>query len=226
MPTKASHILHLTGHALALALLGSTALAQSAGVFVVERSPAGARILIDYDDRVGDSRPTAEASVEHTVLIARLSEPLDADTDDLAAQLGDLAARARLDPDGRTLRVALNRPADAHVSSSYDQVAIDLVPQGADAPDAVVSPREAREREEARRAAELAALPPPPPPPAEALPVRYRVGQATEYTRIEFLWPRDVDFTLSQEGRAAEVRFAQPAEVNLDRLAGSPPRTL
>ncbi|MCR9268173.1 MAG: hypothetical protein NXI03_11435, partial [Alphaproteobacteria bacterium] len=99
MPTKASHILRLTGHALALALLGSTALAQSAGVFVVERSPAGARILIDYDDRVGDSRPTAEASVEHTVLIARLSEPLDADTDDLAAQLGDLAARARLDPD-------------------------------------------------------------------------------------------------------------------------------
>ena len=226
MPTKASHILRLTGHALALALLGSTALAQSAGVFVVERSPAGARILIDYDDRVGDSRPTAEASVEHTVLIARLSEPLDADTDDLAAQLGDLAARARLDPDGRTLRVALNRPADAHVSSSYDQVAIDLVPQGADAPDAVVSPREAREREEARRAAELAALPPPPPPPAEALPVRYRVGQATEYTRIEFLWPRDVDFTLSQEGREAEVRFAQPAEVNLDRLAGSPPRFL
>ena len=226
MPTKASHILRLTGSALTLALLGSTALAQSAGVFVVERSASGARILIDYDDRVADSRPTAEASVEHTVLIARLSEPLDADAEDLAAQLGDLAARARLDSDGRTLRVALNRPADAHVSSSYDQIAIDLVPIGAAAPEAVVSPRETREREEARRAAELAALPPPPPPPAEALPVRYRVGQATEYTRIEFLWPREVDFTLTQDGREAEIRFAEPADVNLNRISGSPPRFL
>lgn len=226
MPTKASHILRLTGPALALTLLGSTALAQTAGVFVVERSASGARILIDYDDRAGDNRPTADVSVEHTVLIARLSEALDADAEDLAAQLGNLAARARLDPDGRTLRVALNRPADAHVSSSYDLVAIDLVPEGAGAPEAIVSPREAREIEEARRAAELAALPPPPPPPAEALPVRYRVGQATEYTRIEFLWPREVDFTLTQDGREAEVRFAEPAEIDINRLAGSPPRFL
>ncbi|WP_203291986.1 hypothetical protein [Maricaulis parjimensis] len=226
MPTRASHILHLTGQAVALALLGSTALAQSAGVFVVERSPSGARILIDYDDAVGNSRPTADASVEHTVLIARLSEPLDADANDLASQLGDLAARARLDPDGRTLRVALNRPADAHVSASYDQVAIDLVAPGGAAPEPVVSPREAREREEARRAAELAALPPPPPPPADPLPVRYRVGQATEYTRIEFLWPREVDFTLSQDGNEAEIRFAEPAEIDINRLAGSPPRFL
>ncbi|WP_300543118.1 hypothetical protein [Maricaulis sp.] len=225
MPKAARHIATLAG-SLALALLGSTALAQTAGAFVVERNGTGARILIDYDDRVADSRPTAEATVQHTVLIARLSEPLRADTADLAEQLGDLAARARLDPDGATLRVALNRPADAHVSSSYDQVAIDLVPLGAPAPDGVVSPREAREREEARRAAELAAMPAPPPPPADPLPVQYRVGQATEYTRIEFLWPREVDFTLSQDGREAEVRFAQPADISLNRLAGSPPRHL
>ena len=226
MPKAARHILASTGSAVALALLGSAALAQTAGVFAVERSNAGARILIDYDDRVADSRPTAEVSVEHTVLIARLSEPLDADVDGLVEQLGNLAARARLDPDGLTLRVALNRAADAHVSASYDQIAIDLVPVGAAAPAPVVSPREAQEREAARSAAERAALPPPPPPPADPLPVRYRTGQATEYTRIEFLWPRAVGYQLSQSGNVAEVRFDQPAEIDLSRLRGSPPRFL
>mgnify|MGYP000285678361 CR=1 FL=1 len=225
MPTAARHTTGLLAGLLAV-LLGSTALAQTAGDFVVERNGSGARIVIDYADNAADRRPSVDASVEHTVLIARLSEPLSADPQVLVDQLGGLAARARLDPDGSTLRVALNNPADVHVSSSYDQIAIDLVPVGAPAPAAIVSPREAREREEARLAAERAALPPPPPPPAEALPVRYRVGQATEYTRIEFLWPRAVGYTLSQDGNRAEIRFDEPADIALNRLAGSPPRFL
>lgn len=208
---------------LAAVLIGSTALAQTAGDFVVERRGNGARIVIDYADSAGNRRPTVEASVEHTVLIARLSEPLSADAGNLADQLGNLAARARLDPDGATLRVALNAPADVHVSSSFDQIALDLVPVGAAAPAPIVSPREMREREAARRAAELAAQPP---PPAEALPVRYRVGQATEYTRIELLWPQEVGFELTQQGNRARVRFDRPAEIALNRLSGSPPRFL
>lgn len=164
MPKAARHTGSLAG-ALTLALLGSTALGQTPGAFVVERNGNGARIVIDYADSIAEARPTADAEVEHTVLIVRLSEPLEADVAGLADQLGELAARARLDSDGSTLRVALNRPADAHVSSSYDLVAIDLVPLGAPAPAPVVSPREAREareREEARLAAERAANAPEP----------------------------------------------------------------
>ncbi len=224
MPKAARHIASLTG-GLALALLGSTALAQTAGAFVVERTGAGARIVIDYDDAIANARPSAAADVEHTVLIVRLSEPLEADVAGLADQLGDLAARARLDRDGSTLRIALNQTADAHVSSSYDQVAIDIVPVGVPAPAPIVSPREAREREEARLAAERAANPPPV-PLVDALPVQYRVGQATEYTRIEFLWPREVGFELAQTGNTATIRFDAPADIELGRLRGSPPRFL
>lgn len=187
----------------------------------------GARIVIDYADSIAEARPTADAEVEHTVLIVRLSEPLEADVAGLADQLGELAARARLDSDGSTLRVALNRPADAHVSSSYDLVAIDLVPLGAPAPAPVVSPREAREareREEARLAAERAANAPE--PLVDPLPVQYRVGQATEYTRIEFLWPQEVGYSLEQTGNTARIRFDMPADVSLGRLRGSPPRFL
>lgn len=226
MPKAARHTGSLAG-ALTLALLGSTALGQTPGAFVVERNGNGARIVIDYADSIAEARPTADAEVEHTVLIVRLSEPLEADVAGLADQLGELAARARLDSDGSTLRVALNRPADAHVSSSYDLVAIDLVPLGAPAPAPVVSPREAREareREEARLAAERAANAPE--PLVDPLPVQYRVGQATEYTRIEFLWPQEVGYSLEQTGNTARIRFDMPADVSLGRLRGSPPRFL
>lgn len=221
MPRAARHILRL-GSALLPALLCSTALAQTAGEISVERDSNRARILIDYADVVADRRPSAEAAIEHTVLIVRLDEALDADITEISDALGGLAARARLDADGRALRVALNRAADVHVSSSYDLIAVDIVPPGAGAPAPIVSPREQREREAARRAAE----PPPAPPPAEALPVQYSVGQATEYTRLELLWPEAVEYELSQTGNVAEVTFAKPAEISLNRVSGSPPRFL
>jgi len=226
LPKAARHIRYLTG-GLMLALLGSTALAQTAGVFSVEPNGTGARIVVDYDDAIADQRPSADAQVEHTVLIVRFSEPVEAQVGDLADRLGDLAARARLDSDGSALRIALNQTADAHVSSSYDQVAIDIVPVGAPAPDPIVSPREAREareREEARLAAERAANAPE--PLVDPLPVQYRVGQATEYTRIEFLWPRPVGYELEQDGNTARIRFDTPADISLGRLRGSPPRFL
>lgn len=225
MPKAARHIGRLTGSFLPL-LLASTALAQAPATLSVERGDNSLRVLIDYADSVADTRPSAEIDVEHTVLIARLSEPMEADVSNLVGELEGLAARARLDPDGSTLRIALNQTVDAYTSSSYDQIAIDFVPVGGVRPADIVSPREAREIEAARLAAEQAALPPPPPPPAEALPVRYRVGQATEYTRIELMWPREVDFTVSQTGNTAEVRFVEPAEIDLSRLVGSPPRFL
>ncbi|OLF74054.1 hypothetical protein AWH62_07895 [Maricaulis sp. W15] len=225
MPKAARHIGCLAGSLVPL-LLASTALAQTPATLSVERGDNALRLVIDYEDSVGDNLPTADISVEHTVLIARLSEPLDADVSRLVGDLSGLAARARLDPDGATLRIALNQTVDAYTSASYDQIAIDFVPVGGRRPDAIVSPREAREVEEARLAAERAALPPPPPPPAEALPVRHRVGQATEYTRIELMWPREVGFQLSQTGNSAEVRFDAPAEIDLSRVSGSPPRFL
>ena len=225
MPRATRHIARVAGSLIPL-LLASTALAQTPATLSVERGDNSLRLVIDYADSVADSLPTADVSVEHTVLIARLSEPVDTDLSNLVGELSGLAARARLDPDGSTLRIALNQTVEAYSSASYDQVAIDFVPVGGGRPADIVSPREAREIEEARLAAERAALPPPPPPPAEALPVRYRVGQATEYTRIELMWPREVGFELNQSGETAEVRFDEPAEIDLGRLAGSPPRFL
>lgn len=225
MPKTARHTRLATGLALSF-LLSSTALTQEPATLSVDRDGTRARILIDYADDVGDRRPDAEVDIQHTVLIATFSEPVSADVRDLASQLGSLAARARLDDDGRTLRVALNQEADAHVSSSYDWLAIDLVPPGAPAPRAVVSPRELAEVEAAARAEEEAGRAPEGPPPVPAMPVDLRIGQNSEYTRLELIWPETVDYALRQNGNIAELRFARPAEVSLARLAGSPPALL
>ncbi|WP_417470054.1 tetratricopeptide repeat protein [Maricaulis sp.] len=225
MPKAARHIGSLSGLALAC-LLSSTALAQTFGDVRVERSGATARIVLDYEDGIGDAAPSATAAVEHSVLIVRLSEALQADIASLADEIGPLAARARLDPDGATLRIALTAPVETRISNSYDQVAIDLAPPGTPALAPIVSPREQAEREAAARAAEIAANTPAGPPPIDPVPVQYRVGQTTEYTRLELIWPHAVPFELSQSGDIAELRFSEPAEISLGRLTGSPPNFL
>jgi tetratricopeptide (TPR) repeat protein len=225
LPRTANHIGRLFALILTLTL-SMPAFAQVPTQVSVERNGSAARILLSYDEELVQSDPTVDVSVEHTVLIADLSEPVQADVSNLIEQIPDIAARARLDPDGSTLRIALRGNTETSVSTSYNVVAIDLLPPGSSAFDPVISPREQREIDAAALAAEIAARGPVAPPPADPLPVQLRVGQTTEYSRIELTWPRAVEHSLSQTGTLAEVRFAEPADISLGSMAGSPPRFL
>ena len=233
MRRQSRHTSLLSGAALAI-LAGASAFAQQPAELSVERVGNATRLIIDYPDSVGDSGPSATADIEHTVLIASLSEPMSADVESLPGLLNGLAARARLDPDGRTLRIALNRASDVYTSSSYDWVALDIVPRGADAPAPVISPRERAEiaaAEAAAAEAEAAAAAAAEaenqgPPPVPAVPVEIRVGQSAEYTRLEMVWPEQVDYALRQSGDVAELRFGLPGISNLNRINGSPPDLL
>jgi tetratricopeptide (TPR) repeat protein len=209
-------------------LFGSAAFAQLPADVRVDRDGDSARLVITYDETVGDRRPTAEALIEHdSVLIARFGEPFQAEVEDLAESLGPLAARVRLDVDGTALRVALNRPIEVHVSSSYNVIAIDLVAPGVTPPAPIVSARERREREAAALAAEQLARGPDAPPPADPVAVSWRQGHNSEYTRLEFNWAEPIEFAMTQIGDQAEIRFSKPADIDdLGRLAGSPPEFL
>lgn len=201
--------------------LAPCALAQVSGAVDVQRTGTTTRILITYPEALGGDL-TAEAEIAAgAVLVARLSEPVVFDAASIPAQTGGLAAMARLDPDGRTLRIALNREAAPHVSVSHNVIAIDLTPPGAAAPAPVVSRFELNRRAEAAAAAERAAAANvPPPPPAVAV----RAGEAAEYTRIEFVWPARTPYRLESSGNRAVLRFEGPGEVDLRDLSASPPR--
>ena len=214
-----------------LTLLGfvfasAAVLAQVPTSVRVEQRGDASRIVLEYDDELLYGDPTVDAQVEHTVLIAQLSEAMRANVSDLADQLGDIAARTRLDPDGLTLRIALRQAVEVETSKSYNVLAIDILPSGSNPFEPVDSPRARRERLAAAREAEIAARGPEAPPPADPLPVQYRVGQTTEYSRLEFLWPERVSYGLTQTGDQATIRFSQPADISLGRLSGSPPRFL
>lgn len=211
----------------ALAALTVPAYAQAPASLAVEQVGDTTRIRIVLpEDEGGDLSAEAELAAG-AVVIARLSEAIVADISVLTEQARGYVAMARLDPDGRTLRLALNQPLETRISVSHNVIALDLAPEGAAPLPDVISPYEQARRVdlEAQAAARAAAA-------AEAaanavlpaLPVTVRVGEASEYTRIAFNWPEDVTYALEQvEGRAV-LRFSRRAEIDLSNLRGTPPR--
>ena len=202
----------------------SGALAIEPVSFEVEQIGTSSRILVIYPEEFGDQRPTAEIeeAAGGQVLIARFSEPIEGDVSQILDDLSGRAAMARVDPDGRAIRFAMTGGSfQPQVTNSYNVVAIDFVPAGAIAPSRIISPREQREID-----AVAAAAAAPPPPPPDALAVTIRFGQATEYTRLEFIWPETVEFTLTQDGDQATLSFNRPGEMDLAPLRASPPRLM
>ncbi|MEO1039614.1 MAG: tetratricopeptide repeat protein [Pseudomonadota bacterium] len=210
--------------AIALAwLVAAPALAQTAARVEVERIGDTARVLIVYPEALGGQVGAQAEVAAEAVLVARFDEPILADAQVIADAAPDLVAMGRIDPDGRVLRLALNRAATARVSVSHNVIAVDLSPPGAEPLADIVSPFEARRIAEAqaaeRAAAEAAAQESFPP----ALPVTLRTGSASEYTRIEFVWPQEVGFQLVQEGDEARLAFERAGEGDFAPLRVDPP---
>ena len=213
--------------ALAVVLLAtaSPALAQVAAQLSVERSGATTRLVITYPESLGGALSADAEIAAGAVLVATFSEPASFDASVIPAESAGLAAMARLDGDGRTLRVALNREAQPRVSVSHNVIAIDLAPPGASALPDIVSPFEINQRAAAEAAAERAReAANAPPPPAQSVSVR--VGEASEYTRLEFTWPRAVAHELETSGQTARLIFAERGELDLRPVSASPPRWL
>ncbi|MFN3834583.1 MAG: hypothetical protein ACK4NO_01645 [Glycocaulis sp.] len=213
--------------ALMAALLAASpcALAQVPAGLAVERSGTVTRLIITYPENLGGEVSASAEIAAGAVLVATFSEPVRFDPSVIPGESGGLAAMARLDGDGRTLRIALNRQAEPRISVSHNVIAIDLAPPGAGPLPDIVSPFERERRAQAEAAAERAReAASAPPPPAE--PVSVRVGEASDYTRLEFTWPRAVEHRLEASGNRARLVFARRGELDLRPVSASPPRLL
>jgi len=214
----------LAGAALSV-VMSASALAQAPARIDVSRQGATARVQIILPELDGDGL-TANAEVAAgAVLVANLSEAIDADATEITEALPEYVAMARLDPDGRTLRLALNQTLEGRVSVSHNIVAIDIAPPGTEPLPDVVSPYELAQRErdrqaQARAAAAAAAAAAPPP----ALPVDLRIGEAAEYTRLVFQWPEEVTYALEQGDDRAVLTFSRAADGDFSELTAAPPR--
>lgn len=225
-PLKGRRICLAAGAA-AAALLAVTgaAFGQAPATLDLARQGDVTRLRIVLPESEGGDL-TAQAEIAAgSVLVARLSESITADLSALSQAAPDRVAMARLDPDGRTLRVALNLELEPRVSISHNIIAIDLAPPGAAPLPDVISPFErARRAQDQAREAERLAAEAAANAPAPALAASVRVGEAAEYTRIAFQWPEAVTYALdTQEGRVV-LRFSRRAEIDLSELRGDPPR--
>jgi len=209
--------------ALLTACLTGPALGFEPVAFEPSRHDGYARIAVVFPDDLGDEALSVDAIVRNQVLIARFSRPLEGNVRPIMDVLGAEAAMARLDPDGRTLRVALRVPAKAHVSRSYNHLAIDLIPEDAEDPPDIVSPRERAEREAARRAAEA---PPPPPAAPPVLDVDVARASNANLERITLTWPEPVGHVFERQGNRVRLRFERDADISLGPLRADMPQGL
>jgi len=220
LPRRAASLLLAT-----VLLAGGTAAAQTPARVEIDRVGPVTRVLLLYPERLGGEIEAGAEVAAGAVIVAELSEPAAFDAQVIADAAPDLVARGRLDPDGRTLRLALAAPAEARVGVSHNIVALDIAPPGAAPLDRFISPFE-RRAEEARRAAarEAAAAAAAAAEPDPPLPVDIRVGEAAEYTRVRMSWPETVSYRLERDGERAAVVFERGFEGDLVPLRVDAPR--
>ena len=170
----------------------------------------------------GDLAAQAELAANF-VIVAELSDAIEAELSTIRQDASDYIAMARLDPDGETLRLALNRDLEPRVSVSHNIIALDLAPPGSPAQPDVVSPFERDQIAQAEALVTLAQTADEPErlPP---LPVDVQLGETGEYTRIGFNWPQSVTYALENEENRAVLRFSRDATIDLAPLSVNPPR--
>ncbi|HEY2069369.1 MAG TPA: hypothetical protein VGG48_07430 [Rhizomicrobium sp.] len=152
----------------------------------------------------------AEATQADGVLTVRFDRKLAIEPGQAAQGLAAYVSGARLDADGKTLRLALAQSARLHTSASGAQIAVDIVPTAfaGNPPD----------------------LPPPPPKQASAVDIAklpalsIRAGAYANFTRLVFDWPKNVPYTVFPGSGHLTLRFEAMARPDLDPLTRvSPP---
>jgi hypothetical protein len=142
----------------------------------------------------------AKAAMAAGVVTISFDRKVTIDPAQVARNFSAYVSSARLDPDGKTLRLALAQDAHLHSSASMDRVAVDLVPAtfNGTPPD----------------------LPPPPPTQATAeelahlAPLAIRAGAYANFSRIVFDWPRDVPYKVTASPSHLSIRFEAMAKPN------------
>jgi len=146
------------------------------------------RIVFTFD-------PAAHATAQMTsgVVTVTVDRKIAIDPAQIARNFSDYVAGARLDPNGRTLRIALSQDAKLHTSISANRFGVDLVP--------------------ANFQGMPADLPPPPPkvaPPADVakLPaLSIRAGAYANFSRIVFDWTKQVAYRIVPGTGHLTIRF-------------------
>jgi tetratricopeptide (TPR) repeat protein len=189
--------------AAALWLAGVTpAGAQSDGARPrVSVTPGGgyARVLFEWP---GEAR--ASAQIAGDVIIVRFDAPVQVDAAAIARQLDGVAAAARMDADGRSLRIALRTPVRIATSSAGRRFALDIMPADRRADPPPIQDPQADQLREAKT-------------------VTVRATEMETSTRLTFELLEKTPYEASLKDGVLTVRFQRPGIADVSRLNAKPP---
>lgn len=178
--------------------------------------PDFGRLVIDFPGATA-----TDISGDGSRLELRFDRAAKIDVAEAAATLKDYIAKASLSPDSRSLVLDFNAPVTWQAFNEGAKLALDFAfADDASQQEFDHGPDPSRGRVKTAGAAAPAAST----SPAPAV-VRLRGGEHQGFSRLAFDWPKDVPYTIRQNGDQAELRFGAPGAIDLEKIAGDlPPR--
>ncbi len=208
---------------LALVMI-APAYAQDQGQLYVAEQDGYGRLILSFPAL--DELPKYDFRIENNVLSIVFENPVDVLLPDVGLTMPNYLSIARVDPDGRGLRIGLKTSFNFNRIEAGEQLYIDLLPltwQGMPPPlpqevieELAERARQAAIRAERDRKARMA---------AELEPmVNVRVGQNATFLRVQFDWTVPTDASFSKRGNIGAASFEWPVSMDVSALlTGLPP---
>jgi hypothetical protein len=202
------------------------AFAQEQGQLYATEEDGYARLILSFPSL--DELPSYEFRVDNGVLSVEFEDPVEILLPDVAVTMPNYLSMARIDPDGRGLRLALKDGFNFNRIEAGEKLFVDLMPttwQGMPPalPQDIIDELAERARQaaikaerdrKARMAAELN--------PA----VNVRVGRNATFLRVQFDWSVPTEGTFAKKGELGAATFEWPVEMDLTSLLTSLPPEL
>jgi hypothetical protein len=206
--------------------LGASAYAQEQGQLYATEENGYARLILSFPSL--DELPTYEFRVDNGVLSFEFAEPVDILLPDVSVTMPNYLSMARIDPDGRGLRLALKSGFNFNRIEAGEKLFVDLMPttwQGMPPalPQEIIDElaeraKQAAIKAERDRKARMA---------AELEPkVNVRVGRNATFLRLQFDWSVPTDGEFSQKGAVGAATFEWPVGMDLGNLLANMPPEL
>ena len=213
----------LIGVALATLSFATPAFAEEQGQLFATQEDGYARLILSFPGR--DDLPQYTMRIENGVLSLEFDEQVSIILPDVGTTMADYLSVARVDPDGRGLRLGLRSAFNFNRIEAGEKLFIDLLPgtwQGMPPalPQNIIDELAERARQAAilaereRKASEVVDLDP---------KASIRVGRNPTFMRVQFDWTVPTTAEYVQEGTTSHIAFEWPVGVDMRDLAADLP---
>ncbi|HTO28309.1 MAG TPA: hypothetical protein VL017_06930, partial [Devosia sp.] len=213
----------LIGVALVTLGFATPAIAEEQGQLFATQEDGYGRLILSFPSR--DDLPEYTMRIENGVLSLEFGEQVSIILPDVGTTMAPYLSVARVDPDGRGLRLGLREAFNFNRIEAGEKLFIDLLPetwQGMPPalPQDIIDELAERARQAAiiaereRKAAEVVDLDP---------KASIRVGRNPTFMRVQFDWTIPTTAEYVQEGTTSRIAFEWPVEVDLRDLAANLP---